>query len=109
MPFHYDLLMPTVLGEDSSSRATVLKLLVEPHAWVEAGSPIATVKVDSQQYEVLVVGRGAVLQFWVSEGQTVANGTPLARIGADGEDIPYGKPYAELRAKPLMDGVSSAQ
>ncbi len=45
---------------------------------------------------MIAEGRAIVLQRLVPEGASVAPGDVLARFGAEGEDIPYGRPYSTL-------------
>jgi pyruvate/2-oxoglutarate dehydrogenase complex dihydrolipoamide acyltransferase (E2) component len=107
VPFHYDLPLPK-LGEERSGAGS-LKLvswLIEEGALLVRGTPVAIVSTENSSYEVRANGDGVLRKRLVSEGQAIQEGSALATIGADGENIPYGKPYSTC--EPIPSSSSGA-
>jgi pyruvate dehydrogenase E2 component (dihydrolipoamide acetyltransferase) len=74
-----EVLMPKL--SDSMEEGTILSWLVAPGTEVAAGQDLLEVETDKANMTVEAEGSGA-LQILVEEGETVAVGAPIARIGA---------------------------
>ena len=101
MPFHYDLPFPELLpGDVDHATPPVLERILAPAgAVVPARTPVALVRAaDNRLFHLLNEGDAVVLAWLVEPGQSVVPGQPLARLGADGECIPYGRPLSALLA-----------
>src|SRR5438552_4340172 len=68
----------------SVSEGTVTKWLKNPGDAVEADEPLLEISTDKVDTEVPAPGSGVLGEILVQEGETVAVGTVLARIGGDG-------------------------
>ncbi len=73
-----EVLMPKL--SDSMEEGTVLTWLVDSGGEVEAGAPLLEVETDKANMTVEAEGSGA-LEILVGAGETVAVGTPIARLG----------------------------
>ncbi|MGD9933270.1 MAG: 2-oxo acid dehydrogenase subunit E2 [Dehalococcoidia bacterium] len=77
-----DFLMPS-LGADMEE-GTVIRWLVGPGDRVRRGQIIVEIETEKADMEVEVFEEGSISELLVPEGETVAVGTPLARIAAVG-------------------------
>ncbi len=77
------VIMPQ-LGE-SVVEGTVGRWLAQEGQPVKEYEPLLAVTTDKVDTEVPAPATGILLKIYVSEGQTVAAGTLLAEIGAEGE------------------------
>jgi pyruvate dehydrogenase E2 component (dihydrolipoamide acetyltransferase) len=75
-----EVLMPKL--SDSMEEGTVLSWLVAPGTEVAPGQDLLEVETDKANMTVEAEGSGA-LQILVAEGETVAVGTPIARLGGE--------------------------
>ena len=98
MPFRYDVPLPPLPELASASEVRLVRWLVRDGARVDAGDAIAVVAHDDAAFEVTVTGRGFVLERVVREGAVLRPGAPIAVVAADGEDVPYGRPYSVARS-----------
>ncbi|HVW46670.1 MAG TPA: dihydrolipoamide acetyltransferase family protein [Solirubrobacterales bacterium] len=108
-----EMLMPKL--SDSMEEGTILSWLVADGTEVTAGQDLLEVETDKANMTVGAEGAGAV-RILVEEGETVAVGTPIARLGgAAGEgatppqaDVPTPPPAAEVASPPPVatDGAS---
>src|SRR5215213_9838798 len=76
-----EILMPKL--SDSMEEGTILSWLVAPGAEVAAGEDLLEVETDKANMSVQAEGSG-VVEILVEEGETVAVGTPIARLGTSG-------------------------
>jgi pyruvate/2-oxoglutarate dehydrogenase complex dihydrolipoamide acyltransferase (E2) component len=107
VPFHYDLPLPKLReGQPSAEAVKLVRWLVKEGALLGRGTPVAIVASEGASYEVRANGEGSLRKRLVSEGQVVQEGSLLATIGADGENIPYGRPYSTC--EPLPSSSSTA-
>src|SRR4051812_50033999 len=67
----------------SVSEGTVTKWLKNPGDTVEADEPLLEISTDKVDTEVPAPGTGVLSEILVQEGETVAVGTLLARIGGE--------------------------
>ena len=102
MPFRYDVPLPPLPELETPEDVRLIRWLVSARGRVDAGDAIAVVARADGSFEVAVTGSGYVLERLVSEGEVVRPGAPIAVIGADGEDSPYGRPYSAVRK---LDGA----
>jgi pyruvate dehydrogenase E2 component (dihydrolipoamide acetyltransferase) len=77
-----EVLMPKL--SDSMEEGTILTWLVDAGGEVEAGQPLLEVETDKANMTVTAEESGA-LEVLVGEGETVAVGTAIARLGGAGE------------------------
>jgi pyruvate dehydrogenase E2 component (dihydrolipoamide acetyltransferase) len=75
-----EVLMPKL--SDSMEEGTILSWLVPAGAEVSAGQELLEVETDKANMTVEAEGSGA-LEILVEEGETVAVGTPIARLGGE--------------------------
>ena len=99
MPFFYYLPMPSLEPEVCQREASVkiVSLLVNPGTWISIDYPIALVTCGEFNYQILANGEGILRNFLKEEGSTLNFGENLAVVVADGESIPYGKPYSKAK------------
>jgi pyruvate/2-oxoglutarate dehydrogenase complex dihydrolipoamide acyltransferase (E2) component len=81
-----NVIMPQ-MGE-SVVEGTVGRWLKAEGDPVEEYEPIVEVETDKVTSEVTASATGTLLKIYVQEGETVAAGTVLAAIGAEGEEVP---------------------
>ncbi|MBS1884479.1 MAG: 2-oxo acid dehydrogenase subunit E2 [Actinobacteria bacterium] len=104
-----EILMPKL--SDSMEEGTILSWLLAAGAEVVPGQDLLEVETDKANMTVEAEGSGA-LQILVAEGETVAVGTPIARLGA-GEDAapppaPSAPAAAEAPAPASSNGAAAA-
>jgi pyruvate dehydrogenase E2 component (dihydrolipoamide acetyltransferase) len=96
-----EVLMPKL--SDSMEEGTILSWLVAQGADVASGQDLLEVETDKANMTVEAEGSGA-LEILVVEGETVAVGTPIARLGGEPVElsVPTGVPTPEpaLAAEP---------
>lgn len=85
------------LGDSSTGQARLVCWLVEPHDRLDAGTPVAIVQVAGLDYEALANGTAFVDKLLHVPGDALDPGESMATVDADGECIPYGKPYSPAR------------
>lgn len=96
MPFYYELPTPD-LGGSADEPIKLVRWLAEPRDWLEAGTPVAIVELAGLDYEVLANGTAIMGEWLLAPGEAVHSGEPMAVLYADGECIPYGRPYSLAR------------
>lgn len=97
MPFWYEVPVPD-LSPSEPGKLVLVEWLRPVRAWVEAGEPIARLRHGAREYEVLVNGPGVLAEHRCEVGAAIRPGDVLAIMHADGESIPYDKPYSLARA-----------
>jgi pyruvate/2-oxoglutarate dehydrogenase complex dihydrolipoamide acyltransferase (E2) component len=78
----------------------LIRWLLEDGAPVVKGTPVVIVASEGAAYEVRANGEGSLRKRLAFVGQVLEEGTVLATIGADGENIPYGRPYSTCEPLP---------
>jgi pyruvate dehydrogenase E2 component (dihydrolipoamide acetyltransferase) len=78
-----DVLMPRL--SDSMEEGTVLKWLIAPGAEVKRGEPLVEIETDKANMTYEADADGVLIELLAQEGDTLAVGAPIARIGAEGE------------------------
>ena len=117
MPFWYFFTVPKLPVEvsDRSNRVEVREYLLKEGDLVAPGTAIAVVENRWATIRLKANGYGILQKTIFSPGTDVQINTPIAVIGADGENIPYGKDYsiAEVveikREKPSKDRGHTVQ
>src|SRR5579862_9724535 len=115
MPFWYYFSIPKLPPEvaHQSNLVEIRNYLASEGSAVDVGSPIAVVENYGAVMTLKANGRGIVKKTFFDQGTSVKIGDPIAIIGADGENIPYGRELAVLevtehkRAKPIRDDGST--
>ena len=74
----------------------IRKYLASEGSSVDVGTAIAVVENYWAVMTLKANGKGILKKTFFERGTSVKIGDPLAIIGADGEDIPYGKEFASL-------------
>ena len=97
MPFSYEVPLPE-LAQADVQHAVLVEWLRPVRAWVEAQDAIVRVRCGAAQYDILVNGPGVLAEHRRSVGATLRPGDVLAIMHADGESIPYDRPYSLARA-----------
>jgi pyruvate dehydrogenase E2 component (dihydrolipoamide acetyltransferase) len=80
---------------DSMEEGTVLKWLVEEGAEVKRGEPLVEIETDKANMTYDADSDGTLVEILAQEGDTLAIGEAIARIGDAGEASGDGKPSAE--------------
>ena len=88
-----DVTMPRL--SDSMEEGTVLKWLVDEGAEVKRGEPLVEIETDKANMTYDADTDGVLVEILAQEGDTLAIGEPIARIGEAGEAKSNGKPAAE--------------
>jgi pyruvate/2-oxoglutarate dehydrogenase complex dihydrolipoamide acyltransferase (E2) component len=96
MPFTYNLPVPEIPPEalDGSGGVRLARFLVEEDAWVEVGTAVAELQSATAVVRVLANGTGVLRKRVAALGAKVRSGDVLAVVEADGEAVPYGRPYS---------------
>jgi pyruvate/2-oxoglutarate dehydrogenase complex dihydrolipoamide acyltransferase (E2) component len=94
MPFWYFLRIPPlpVEVEHQSNTVEIRKYLVSENDSIKSGTVIAAVENYWTEMNVKANGRGFVQRTFFRPGQAVRVGDPIAIVGADGEEVPCGRP-----------------
>jgi hypothetical protein len=93
MPFFYDLKVP-----DEADGSILLRLLIAEHTLIEANTAIACLTHAGKELNLRAVGSGVLSTWYVKPGEQLQQGQLLARMRADGENIPYGRPYLSVES-----------
>jgi pyruvate dehydrogenase E2 component (dihydrolipoamide acetyltransferase) len=88
-----DVTMPRL--SDSMEEGTVLKWLVEQGGEVNRGEPLVEIETDKANMTYDADTDGVLVEVLAQEGDTLAIGEVIARIGDPGEVTGDGKPSAE--------------
>jgi hypothetical protein len=88
MPFYYDLKFPEL-----DEGFVLAEQLVRERTFIPANTEIALLRFANRKVILRNAGRGVLSVWHVQEGAPVQGGQVFARMDADGEDIPYGRPY----------------
>jgi pyruvate dehydrogenase E2 component (dihydrolipoamide acetyltransferase) len=78
-----DVLMPRL--SDSMEEGTVLKWLVEEGGEVKRGEPLAEIETDKANMTYEADTDGTLIEILAGEGDTLAIGEVIARVGEAGE------------------------
>jgi len=92
-----DVTMPRL--SDSMEEGTVLKWLVEEGGEVKRGEPLVEIETDKANMTYDADTDGVLVEVVAQEGDTLAIGEVIARIGDPGEVKGDGKPAAEEAAE----------
>ena len=92
-----DVTMPRL--SDSMEEGTVLKWLVEEGAEVKRGEPLVEIETDKANMTYDADSDGVLVEILAQEGDTLAIGEPIARIGEAGEAKGDGKAEEEPEAE----------
>lgn len=90
---------------DSMEEGTVLKWLVEQGGEVKRGQPLVEIETDKANMTYDADTDGVLVEVLAQEGDTLAVGEPIARIGAAGENGDSGTDETEADEAP-DDGTS---
>jgi pyruvate dehydrogenase E2 component (dihydrolipoamide acetyltransferase) len=100
-----DVTMPRL--SDSMEEGTVLKWLVDVGAEVKRGEPLVEIETDKANMTYDADTDGVLVEVIAQEGDTLAIGEPIARIGEAGEVKENGQPSGgaeqEADAEPEVD------
>jgi len=88
MPFHYELQFPELVGD-----YILAEQLVPERTYIQANTAIAILHSTDRTLVLRNAGRAVLSRWKVKAGDGVVSGQAFARMDADGEDIPYGRPY----------------
>jgi len=96
MPFWYYFPVPKLPHEVArqSNLVEIRKYLAAEGSPVEDGSPVASVENYWAVMTLKANGKGVLRKTFFEPSTSVKIGDPIAIIGADGENIPYGKELA---------------
>ena|SRR5579864_3983833 len=115
MPFWYFLPVPQIPLDfaHQSNQVELVKYLAKEGGRVQRGTPIALVENWWAVFQLNANGQGILKKTFFDPGTSISVGDPIAIIGADGENIPYGQSYAVLevvkmkREKPQRRNLTS--
>jgi hypothetical protein len=68
--------------------------LLDVGAEVHRGTRIAIIEIPAGRYVVMPNGDGLLLERHFPAEAEIESATPIAIIAAEGEDIPYDRPYS---------------
>jgi pyruvate dehydrogenase E2 component (dihydrolipoamide acetyltransferase) len=94
---------------DSMEEGTVLKWLVEVGGDVTRGAPLVEIETDKANMTYEADSDGVLLEVIAAEGDTLAVGEPIARIGAAGEEPSDAKAAEPAAADPDAAEPSPAE
>ena len=100
-----DVTMPRL--SDSMEEGTVLKWLVEEGGEVKRGEPLVEIETDKANMTYDADTDGVLVEIVAQEGDTLAIGEVIARIGEPGEVKGDGKPAAEAKEGAEPEGVAA--
>jgi pyruvate dehydrogenase E2 component (dihydrolipoamide acetyltransferase) len=92
-----DVTMPRL--SDSMEEGTVLKWLVEEGGDVKRGEPLVEIETDKANMTYDADSDGTLIEIVAQEGDTLAIGEVIARVGDPGEAGGNGKPAAEEKTE----------
>ena len=92
-----DVTMPRL--SDSMEEGTVLKWLVDEGAEVKRGEPLVEIETDKANMTYDADADGTLIEIVAQEGDTLAIGELIARIGEAGEAGSNGKPEVEEKTE----------
>jgi pyruvate dehydrogenase E2 component (dihydrolipoyllysine-residue acetyltransferase) len=101
-----DVTMPRL--SDSMEEGTVLKWLVEEGGEVKRGEPLVEIETDKANMTYEADTDGTLIEIVAQEGDTLAIGEPIARIGEPGEAGGNGKARKEKKADEEAEGDGEA-
>jgi pyruvate/2-oxoglutarate dehydrogenase complex dihydrolipoamide acyltransferase (E2) component len=81
-------------GSEPEREVRLVRWLVEEGAQLRKGSRVAIIQVGSESFYVLANGDGFIREKMFPNGASVVPCSSLATINADGENIPYDRPYS---------------
>jgi pyruvate/2-oxoglutarate dehydrogenase complex dihydrolipoamide acyltransferase (E2) component len=93
MPFWYYIPIPA-LPEPGAQVIRLVEWLVQDGEEFHAGTRLAIVETASRRFAVMANGDGFVREKLSPVGAELSLGTSIATADADGENIPYGRPYS---------------
>ena len=95
-----DIIMPN-LGFDTQE-GKLIEWLKQPGDPVTKGEPIAIIESDKANVELESVAEGLLLQHFYSEGQDVAVGAVIARVGQGSEQVIEPVSGATIPSAPIV-------
>lgn len=72
----------------------LVKWRVDEHAELHAGTKLAVIETASGRFAILANGDGFLRRKLCAPGSELHVGSVIATVNADGENIPYGRPYS---------------
>ena len=101
MPFRCDIKFDRDgIGEPPPDTAVLLKWLAPEHGMLQPGTLLAELNIGGRPVWLKLSFLCALIQKCVAEGASLAPGILIAQVGADGEEIPYGRSYCTLQPRP---------
>jgi hypothetical protein len=86
-------------SSQGSAEAVIEEWLAKPKDWLEAGTAVAVARAGDERFEILANGPASFGKRVAKIGQVVKTGDPVAVLHADGESIPYDRPYSLARRR----------
>ena len=102
-----DVTMPRL--SDSMEEGTVLKWLVDEGAEVKRGEPLVEIETDKANMTYDADSDGTLVEILAQEGDTLAIGEPIARIGDASEAGGNGKPSGEEKDEAPEDEAEAPE
>src|SRR6476661_5024317 len=101
-----DVTMPRL--SDSMEEGTILNWIVEVGGEVKRGEPLVEIETDKANMTYEADTDGVLIEIVVPEGDTVALGEVIARVGEAGEK-PAAKSEPEAQEEPAVEEVESEE
>jgi len=95
MPFLYDFAVPAIPRGQEMAIFENWEL-AERDPVSAAGTAIATIRVGERRFRILANGDAFLWKKMVRPGEKIRSTQVLGKLAADGENIPYGRPYSFL-------------
>jgi pyruvate dehydrogenase E2 component (dihydrolipoamide acetyltransferase) len=99
MPFWYYFSVPKLPPDvaHQSNLVEIRKYLATEGTRLDVGSPVALIENCWALMTLKANGKGVLRKTFFEPGTSVKIGDPIAVVGADGEDVPYGnEPVVEI-------------
>src|SRR5207248_10605451 len=102
-----DVTMPRL--SDSMEEGTILKWIVEEGGEVKRGEPLCEIETDKANMTYEADTDGTLIEIVVPEGETVALGEVIARIGEPGEQVAGGRGQEQVAEAASGHGEAPAR
>jgi len=95
MPFTYKVPVPDELAKGAA--ISLKEWLLNPGDFVDVGYGLALLQTDDGVFELCANGQGLMHHHNVPEGEEIIDLNCVCLLAADGENIPYDRPYSTVR------------
>jgi hypothetical protein len=97
MPFYGFTSIPDPKNSGQKCEGVLKRWLIRERDIVESGEIIAEIEICNKTFDLIICFPACVEKFLVKEKEQVLKNQNILKWIADGESIPYGKPYFKTR------------